>query len=230
MSSTLVDRTYSAIRQAITEGTYLPNQRITEAELVQSLGVSRMSVRAALQRLHQEGLIVLEPYRGARVVSVSLEQAVEVMELRQGLEGWTAALAANRITEQQLAGLDAVLEQMRLVVREGRLIEYADLNATLHQLITDAAGNSRLKQAMDALKYPIVTYQFRTIFTPGRAGQSLQEHAGIVEAIRARSPQQAEAAMRDHIGVTQGLMTDSKRVLYVSSHSGPQPGAQIGSS
>lgn len=227
---TLVERTYGAIRQRITEGVYLPNQRLTEAELVQSLGVSRMSVRAALQRLHQEGLITLEPYRGAKVVSISLEEAMEVMELRQGLEGWAASLAAVRITEQELAGLDAVLAEMRQVVREGRLLDHADLNAVLHQSILEAARNSRLKQAIDLVKFPIVTYQFRTIFLAGRAQQSLQEHAEIVEALRSRSANRAEVAMRSHIAVIRELMTDRKMAAYAGSYGGTQPGIQVESS
>lgn len=211
-----VDQAYRAIRQRIADGVYRPAERLVEAELARSLAVSRMSVRSAFQRLRQEGLITLEPHRGAKVTALTFEEAMQVVEVREGLEGWAAALAAQRITEEGLANLDRLLSEMERVLREGKPLEYADLNAAFHQAIVDATGNRRLRHLVDVLKAPVVTYQFRIILVPGRGQASLREHGEIVGALRSRCPEMAEAVMRRHISTVRQTMVDTKRLMLVS--------------
>src|SRR5579875_664954 len=75
------------LRAAIVDGDLLPNERLVEAELTRRLGVGRSAVRTALARLEHEGLVEIEPHRGARVRVVSLPEAVEIVEARAVLEG-----------------------------------------------------------------------------------------------------------------------------------------------
>jgi len=210
---TQVEQTYRSVRQRIIDGVYLPSERLVETDLAQSLMVSRSSVRAALQRLHSEGLIVLEPHRGAKVTALTLDEALQIMEVREGLEGWAAALAAQRISEEKLAELEAIVPTMDELLKDGRPLEYSEMNALLHQGIVEAANNPRLQQLIGSLKTSLVRYRFRTILVPGRSRSSFQEHSDIVAALRSRSSEVAEAAMRRHIAGVRRTMKEARRLM-----------------
>src|SRR3954452_23504897 len=96
---------YQRLKDAIANGIYMPNQRLIEAEVTQALGVSRTTLRAALIRLHQEGLVEIEVNRGARVRAFGLDEAVEILSVREVLEGLAAVLAIEKATEDDLAAL-----------------------------------------------------------------------------------------------------------------------------
>ena len=90
---------YDALRAAIVSGEIAPDARLVEAEVSSTFGMSRGAVRTALIRLEQDGLVVREPHRGARVRKVSNEEAVEILQARAVLEGLAARQAAERIDE-----------------------------------------------------------------------------------------------------------------------------------
>src|ERR687886_266612 len=101
---------YQRLKDAIMNGVYMPNQRLIEAEVTQALGVSRTTLRAALIRLHEEGLVEIEVNRGARVRAFGLDEAVEILMVREVLEGLAAVLAIERATPKDIAELRAVVE------------------------------------------------------------------------------------------------------------------------
>jgi DNA-binding GntR family transcriptional regulator len=213
VADTLTEQTHRTLRQQIVDGLYRPSQRMVETDLAQSMGVSRISVRSALQRLHQEGLVTIEPHRGAKVTDISLEDAVEVMEVREGLEGWAAALAAERITAADIAELERIIAQMASLLQEGKPLEYSENNALFHKRILEAAGNRRLQKMLDSLQTPLVRYRFRTILVPGRSNESMEEHTEILEAIRARDAGRAERAMRRHVGQVRRTMVEARKLM-----------------
>lgn len=184
------------------------------------MGVSRISIRSALQRLHQEGLVKLEPHRGAKVTVVTLEDALQIMEVREGVEGWAASLAAERITPDALAEMESTLARLELVVREGRLDEFADVDGALHRKIIAAAENPRLQPLIDSLKLSVVRYRFSIILIPGRGEQSIQEHTEIMSALRSHSPGRAEAAMRHHIVQIRKNMLLLQKMMLVKPQNG----------
>jgi DNA-binding GntR family transcriptional regulator len=104
-STSNVSEVTNAIREAIVRGDYAPNQRLIEADLSTAFGASRGAVRAALFELASDGLIDRLPNRGSRVRAVTLDEAVEILEVRIGLEGLCAAKAAERITDKQIKEL-----------------------------------------------------------------------------------------------------------------------------
>ncbi len=213
MTWTRAEQAYQSIRQGIVSGTYSPSQRLIETEIASSLGMSRISVRSALQRLHQEGLVIVEPHRGATVTAVTLADALQILELREGLEGWAAALAAQRITDEAVSELETIVVEMDRIVREGRLLEHAGLDTRLHKGLIEAAGNRRLGTLVDSLKIPVVRFYFSIILIPGRGQESVQEHAEIVSALRDRAPDRAEKAMRRHIAaIRRNLLLLQKHV------------------
>ncbi len=202
---------YEALRDAIVSGELAPNARLVESDISSSFAMSRGAVRTALIRLEQEGLVVREPHRGARVRPVSDEEAVEILEARAVLEGLVVRLAAERIDEAGSARLEACLERQRELLAAGDLLGASDTNADLHATLLELSGHSTAARLIEALNSQSVRYQYRTILIPGRSAASAAEHAAIVEAVVAGRPAEAEGAMRRHLfnvaqAVQQGLL------------------------
>lgn len=188
-----------ALRAAILRGEYLPGERLVEAQLCERLGVSRFNVRSALQELAADGLVEVQRNRGAHVRKVSLEEAIEISEVRMVLEGLVAARAATRVSDEQASELDEVALLMRRAVAAGEFHRYSDLNQRLHALIRAIAGHRTADGIIETLHGQLVRHQFMLSLQPGRPAVSLPQHERIIEAIRQRDPKGAEDAMREHI-------------------------------
>jgi len=192
-------QTRDAVRAAILQGEYLPGERLVEAQLGERFGASRFTVRAALQELAAEGLIEVRRNRGAHVRKVSLDEAVEITEVRMALEGLVAARAAERVTAEQATELDEIGELMRRAVAAGEFRCYSDLNERLHALVRQIAGHRTADDIIRTLRAQLVRHQFMLSLLPGRPDVSLPQHERVIAAIRDRDPKAAEAAMREHI-------------------------------
>ena len=189
-----------ALREAITSGDFAPNQRLVEAELSEQFGVSRAAVRNALVQLTTEGLVERIQNRGARVRAVSLQEAIEITEVRMVVEGLCAARAADRATEGEHRELREIGERMQQAVAAGDVLGYSDINKRLHDLIMRISGQETACAVLGRLRGQNVRHQFRLAMHPGRPSVSLPQHLAIIEAICAGDADAAEAAMRAHLG------------------------------
>jgi DNA-binding GntR family transcriptional regulator len=190
---------YERLRTAIITGELGPNTRLIETDVCAAYGMSRGAVRNALIRLEQEGLVVREPNRGARVRQVSDQEAGEILSARAVLEGLVARQAAETIDPAGSARLQEILDRHGAAVEAGDLLGASEANAQLHAAILEISGNATFERLITALNSQTVRYQFRTILTPGRPFESHQEHAAIVAAITNGEPDEAERAMRHHL-------------------------------
>jgi DNA-binding GntR family transcriptional regulator len=189
----------TALRDAIADGEFSPNQRLVEADLSERFGASRGSVRAALLELTAEGLVERVQNRGARVRAISLAEAIEITEVRMALEGLCAAKAATRLTDDDRDRLRGVGTAMQEAVRSGDLLGYSELNRQLHALIRTLGGQSTAQAILERLRGQNVRHQFRLALHPGRAAVSLPQHLEIIEALCAGDAEAAEAAVRRHL-------------------------------
>lgn len=187
------------LRQAILHGEMAPAQRLVENELAERFGVTRASVRAALIELESEGLVERIRNRGSRVRVVSVDEAVAITECRMALEGLCAAKAAVAVGDGQLDRLTEVGEAMTKAVADGEPMLYSDLNHELHALIREFSGQQTAVSLLERLNGQLVRHRFQLALRPGRPQQSLSEHLAMIDAIRARDPQAAEAAVRSHL-------------------------------
>lgn len=189
----------TAIRDAIIKGEFAPNQRLVEADLSEQFGASRSGVRSALFELANEGLVERVQNRGARVRAVTLDEAIEISEVRMVVEGLCAAKAAERIADEEIAELHALGAAMRTAVAEGHVLRYSELNQTLHLRIRQISGQSTASGVLERLRAQNVRHQFRLALQPGRPNVSLAEHLAIIDEICARAPDAAERAARRHL-------------------------------
>jgi DNA-binding GntR family transcriptional regulator len=188
-----------ALRDAIVDGEFAPNQRLVEADLSERFEASRGSIRTALLELGAEGLVERVANRGARVRAVSLAEAIEITEVRMALEGLCAAKAATRLTEDDRDRLRGIGTAMQEAVRSGDLLGYSELNRELHALIRTLGGQSTAQAILERLRGQNVRHQFRLALHPGRAAVSLPQHLEIIEALCAGAAEAAEAAVRRHL-------------------------------
>ncbi|MEY2958434.1 MAG: hypothetical protein RLZZ01_1002 [Actinomycetota bacterium] len=186
-----------AIREHIVDGTYPPGSRLYEESLATELGVSRNPVREAFQVLAGEGFVILEPRRGARVASIDATRAAEIFEVRAGLEGMVAELAARKRTDETVARLRCIVSEGQQVADAGHLQGLPRLNTRFHEHLADIADNSLLTSMLGQLSGII-----RWIYAErleARVLGSWHEHTLIADAVAAGDPVEARRLATAHV-------------------------------
>jgi len=201
------------IRQGIMNSEFLPNERLVEMDLATKYGVGRATIRLALAELENELLIVKEPNRGARVRAISLEEAIEITEVRYLLEPLVAQKAAEKITDSEIHILRSIIDQMKKAHTVKDFSTYSKLNKQLHNQIYTSARHLTATRILSNLKAQNVRYQYNLSLMPLRIDSSIMEHINIVEAIIYRNPEAAKNAMSDHIS---NMMAAYKNTSYHS--------------
>lgn len=189
----------AAIRDAIVGGEFAPNQRLVEADLCAQFSASRAAVRSALIELANEDLVERIQNRGARVRAVSIEEAVEISEVRMMLEALCAAKAAERVSDEEITELRELGEAIREAVAGGDVVGYSNLNQRLHRRVREISGQHTAARMLERLRGQSVRHQFRLAMRPGRPQVSLPEHLAIIDAICAHRPEEAAEATRAHL-------------------------------
>lgn len=169
------------IRSQILSGKLRPGERLVEDRLSAELGVSRVPVREALLGLSVDGLVNLEPRRGASVVDISPEIVQELVEVRALLEGLNARLAARRHDPAIVAELSDTLRRGNAAVGSDSAADLASLNAEFHDLLAVASRNTVLSGIMRSLRER--TSLAFAINGKARAQQDWKEHAGVLAAV-----------------------------------------------
>jgi DNA-binding GntR family transcriptional regulator len=188
-----------ALRAAILRGEFAPRQRLVEVDLCERFSTSRFLLRNALHELSAQGLVEFQRNRGARVRDISLDEAIEITEVRMLLEGLLAARAAERVTKAEAAVLRGIVKDMRVAVDKSELLAYSELNARLHATIRDIAAHETAARLLRQLRDQTVRHQFSLSLVPGRPTVSLPQHEAIAAAVTAREPAHAEQAMHEHL-------------------------------
>ncbi|MEZ3159357.1 GntR family transcriptional regulator [Microbacterium sp. BWT-B31] len=194
------------IREAILGGEFAPNQRLIEADISERFDASRASVRLALLNLAGEGLVERPPNRGARVRAITVAEAIEIVEVRIGLEELCARKAAEGLDDDGARVLRGIREGIERAVASSDLVEYGRLNQELDRRVREYSHHETATQLLERLRAQSARHQFRLAFLPGRAATSAPEHIAIIDAILARDADAAAAATRVHLdGILQVL-------------------------
>ena len=191
MTSTV--RVRDELQHAILEGVLRPGERLRAEALAQRFGTSRTPVREALLQLEAQGLVEVEPNRGAVVRAFDSADLLDLYELRALLEPAAAARAATRIGDDEIAQLKALTDDDAPPERQ------MASNEQFHRIIVEAARSPRLTAAMRAASG--IPRTFRSVFwhDERQREESLMCHRRLVAAFRTRDEELAEAVMRMHI-------------------------------
>jgi DNA-binding GntR family transcriptional regulator len=194
--TTLVQR---ELERAILAGDIKPGERINEQHIAQRLQVSRGPVREALRGLERAGLVEAQVNRGVYVREVSVEQALEIYEMRGLITGFACARLAAASTAEQRAELGAMVQRMERAAAAGDQALYYDINLAFHDRLMQFAGNGRAKAMYDALVKESHLCRRRSLFSPRNMGESNAEHAAILDAIRRGDADAARRVGEEHI-------------------------------
>lgn len=193
----LNDKVRESLRDAILEGRFKPGDRLVEGRLAEMFGVSRNPVREALKALNNEGLITIAPRRGAVVTELSDGEAADVVELRAALEGFSAKLAARRLTPEAGEALAEVLAAGEAAARRGDEEELHRLNDVFHGELANAGSNLVLADFIRTLRAK--THWLFASVSRARAEESWSEHAAILRAVLDRDEEMAELLASRHV-------------------------------
>ncbi len=194
---TIANLATESLRIAILSGKYLPGDKLVEAELTAELEVSRGPVREALRRLESEGLVTIEPHRGAAVRHVSRKFIRNMFEIREVLEGLAARLAAKRMIDRD--NHDSFERELADIGSEEGALPHFGENQRFHQLIVDSSGNEDLISGSYQLQFALCSLQFQRLLASDVDAAARGEHEAITEAILTGDAQKAERLMRSHI-------------------------------
>ena len=196
---TMQEIVYSTIKERILNGEYSPGQRLITNNLATELGVSRMPIREALQRLEAAtGLVTLIPHKGAVVNVISQEDILEVFHIRAVLEGLAARLAYPNMDDSLINQLEEINGK---VIKLGHTMDeetFLEFNRQFHAPIWQAANSPRLVGMLQSLYDASRSYRYMSVMSPGRFEKIVGEHAEIIAAFRKRDVDEVEKVVNNH--------------------------------
>jgi DNA-binding GntR family transcriptional regulator len=187
---------YERLVADIRAGVLKPGDRLTETELAQRLGISRTPVREAVRQLESDGLVVHVPRAGAVVRTLDYAEITELYEMRAVLESTAARFAARAASDVELAELEAINAEMAAASDTRMLFE---ANRQFHAVLLNAARNRFLVKSVEAVQKTLLILGPSTMEEGGRASEAIAEHQRLLDALRERDCDAAEAVMRTHI-------------------------------
>ena len=187
---------YELLLDAIDRGEYRPGDRLVEAELADRFGVSRTPIREAFQRLETQGVLSRDG-RSLIVASLSHDEIGELYTVRAELEALAARLAAQHAAREEIRVLSDMVEEDRKLMGEPERLSLA--NKRFHRQLHLASHNRYLIQQLQLVHRTMALFATTTFAFEGRPTDGLAEHKAIVDAIAARDPEAADAAIRYHM-------------------------------
>jgi DNA-binding GntR family transcriptional regulator len=212
--TTIADRVCEELRIAIIRGELSQGAKLNEPLLAARYGISRGPLREALRRLEGLGLVDHVPHAGARVTRLDREEMLHIYDVREALEGMAARLAASHVTREEVAELNALLEQHAEQVQadEGRAYFQHEGNLDFHYRIVLASRNPKLIQLLASdLYHRVRMYRYQSSQRSLRPEQALLEHRRIVDALADGDDEVAELLMRRHIQRARRAIAEQPR-------------------
>ena len=195
----LREMVYEELKMQILKGSIIPGTRMMEVELAEEMGVSRTPIREAIRKLEKEGLVTIEPRRGAYASMISTEDMVEILEVRQDLEGLAAYFAADRMEKSQMEELRQVSNSYNEAVKEGNMEAMIKHDTRFHHIIVESCRNKILVQMIEQLQELVLRFRYIYYDNFKRAENMPEEHEAIVAAIAEGDADKARAAADIHI-------------------------------
>ena len=208
---TLKQHAYNFIQERLLSGAVLPGSRLSDDSIAKEIGVSRSPVREAISQLANEGLVELNPRKGAFVCTPSREQMRQAYEARLALEGFVAGRAAEVATDRNVDDLEKINDRLLATAKacqqrpsktaDKKLIErFMRADLEFHEKILSIVGNQKINEMVQKCK--LLTSVFGQISMEhdlGLIARTYRQHSLILRAIRRRDPQLAIKAMNEHI-------------------------------
>ncbi|HTN55482.1 MAG TPA: GntR family transcriptional regulator [Microbacterium sp.] len=218
VAAPLREQVIAALRQAILDFQLKPGQRLVERELIEQLGVSRTTIREALRELTSEGLVTVVPQRGAMVTAPSLDDAVDLYEVRASLESLVVQRFVERATDDEVTRLNDTVEDLAVLASETD-----DIRAILaakdrfYAVLIAGAGSSALQQLLEGIQARVQVLRATSLSEAGRTPEVVRELRAVVEAITARDAERASRLCAEHVRAAAATALSSLRQAEAES-------------
>jgi DNA-binding GntR family transcriptional regulator len=203
-----VEQMYQAVRQKVLDLEIDPTQPIDEKALVRETGGSLTLIQQALERLAEDELVVKRRRRWYVTRAATAATMREIFEVRTTLEGMCARLAAERITTEEIEGMEQLLHDFDRVLREGDNVALLAVDQKFHQRLYEASGNRFLARALDEMYTLIYRLFFFALDRMGSVRANIEEHRDILAALKAGDGRSAERLIQLHIAHFQTMVDE----------------------
>lgn len=209
---TLADRVFARLQDDIVMGVFAPGTKLGETELAARYGVSRGPLREAIRRLESRKLLERTPHAGSRVAALTAADLVEIYRVREALEGMAARLAAENMSDAEVAGLAALLaeHEQQPGLQDDTSYYQREGDLDFHYRVIQGSHNATLIDLLIGEMYHRVRmYRYQVATIANRPRKALGEHRRILEAIESRDGEMAEMLMRRHISRARQTLEDN---------------------
>jgi DNA-binding GntR family transcriptional regulator len=213
----LRDLALERLRDQIIDGTLKMGQMLSERGISDELGVSKSPVREALAQLREEGLVLIEPQKGARVFSLTAEAVEQLCDFRMAIEGAAFDLALERASEALANDMDMNVKDMAAAQKAGDISRYLALDTEFHQMIFKHCGNDYLTASYARFAGKIAALRTHLSKMPGHTSMSFDEHQEMARAVRAGEGARIKELLKEHIGRTRQTYAQSLHLLQDSN-------------
>lgn len=190
---------YRVLRKDIVECNIPPGKLLSEKEISVRFDVSRQPVREAFIKLAEAGLVQILPQRGTFVMKISEQRVADARFIRQALECAIVRRAAEMVTEEHLLTLEHNLRRQELAAQNDQVREFLSLDDSFHQLLTQIANCPLAWETIESIKATMDRVRFLSLSQVSPPSSLIQQHYLIFNALKARDPDAAEKAIREHL-------------------------------
>jgi len=189
---------YQILRESILTGKFQPGERLLEFKLAKELGVSRSPIREALRMLEQDGLVITME-NGIVVNPMEVEDIEEIYQCRIATEPYAGYLAALKITDEEIAELEQLVNEAEVAYDQKESERVVDLNTEFHDRIVQISGNRRLSEIVDKIRSLSILARNTELKVYSRPRDYLDEHKEVVKALKGNDAHIVERVIRMHI-------------------------------
>lgn len=204
------------LRESIVDGSLKMGQVLSERRISEELGVSKSPVREALAQLRDEGLVSIEPQKGARVFSLSEPEVSQICDFRQAIESAAFELALARDRAGLASEMRRVVSEMEQAREKGNEKSYLALDTSFHHLIFTHSGNDYLTASYSRYIGKIAALRTHLSKLPQHTELSFDEHKGIALATKEGNLDQIKSLLAEHIDRTRQAYKNAAIVMESS--------------
>jgi len=190
---------YTKLKQALITLAYKPGDYLSTASLMNELGLGRTPVNHALHRLATEGLVQIIPRKGLIVSPLSIDDALQLVDVRLANEGLCMRLAAERISRSELQELEVIARDFEKAADRGQTTEVMNLDRLFHEHIASAARNQILAEILKVLHARSQRFWALSLAMPDHLTEVQYEHRAILKALAEGNAEAAVGAVQEHV-------------------------------
>lgn len=193
------EQAYAQLKQALITLAYKPGDYLSTASLMNELDMGRTPINHALHRLSTEGLVQIIPRKGLIVSPLSIDDALQLIDVRLANESLCMRLAAERITKSELQQLEAIARDFEKAASRGQTTEVMNLDRLFHEHISSAAHNQILAEILKVLHARSQRFWALSLAMPDHLSEVQDEHRAILRALTEGNSTAAEKAVQEHV-------------------------------